>query len=257
MNWGNRLLGMMLGGLLAGFLFNGTAFAHARSYVWTEQYKTLPQGSFELENWVTFKMPDGTVKNENTIEYQEELEYGITDHWNIAHYEMWKTKNQAGLDASGSPKKDSTTYEGFKFETKYRIGESGKYWLDPLLYLELEDEVREEHRNIKLEGKIVLSKDIDKLNVSYNQVMESELDNGGRTEHEYRLGASYEVFSGARVGVELLGNYWKPSSHRNEVSIGPTLAYEGKYFWVATGVALGANRAADDLEARAIVGITF
>ena len=253
----NKGLGMISLFLLSIFSLNENAFAHARNYVWTEEYKTLPKNTFESESRVAFKVPHGQQSNENTIEYQEELEYGITDHWNIAHYEFWKTKNQAGVDDNGEPLKDSTTYEGFKFETKYRLGEKGKFWLDPLLYLELETDVREEHRNNKLEGKIVLSKDFGKFNVAYNQIMESELDRGGRTEHEYRVGASYEIFSGMHAGGELVGNYWKPSSNRNEISIGPTLAYEAKYFWIASGIALGANHEADDFQARIILGITF
>ncbi len=246
-----KMLGMVFFAGLLMLVFCQSAFAHARNYAWTEEYKTLPKNVFELENWVTFKVPDGGVTNANTIEYQEELEYGITDHWNIAHYERWKTTNRAG---SG---KDVTVYQGFKFETKYRFGEKGKYWVDPLLYLEFKTDVREKHNKNKLEGKIVLSKDWDKFNLVYNQIMESELDNGGRTEHEYRAAASYEIFSGFRPGVEVLGNYWEPGSHRNEIALGPSLAYEGKYFWLTAGLAFGANNAADDFQARIILGVTF
>lgn len=251
MDFRKKILGTCLFLLLSIFVFCQSAFAHARDYVWTEVYKTLPKNVFELESWVTFKVPDGGVTNANTIEYQEELEYGITDHWNIAHYERWKTTNRTGR------RKDSTVYQGFKFETKYRFGEKNKYWLDPLLYLELKTDVRDKHNKNKLEGKIVLSKDWGKFNFVYNQIMESELDNGGRTEHEYRIASSYEIFSGVRAGLEVLGNYWKPSSHRNEISLGPSVAYENKYFWLASGVAFGANNAADDFQARILLGISF
>lgn len=225
-------------------------FAHARTYVWTETYKTLPQKGFEVESWTSLKVPDGNKTNENSFQYQEELEYGVTDHWTIAHYERWKTQNVVGPD-------DATFYEGFKFESKYRFGEKGKYALDPLLYLEWKTDVRKKHQVNTLEGKLVLSKDFGPLNVTYNQILESELDNGGRTEHAFAIGASYEVLPGFRLGSEFTGQYWAPGSHRNELSLGPALAYEHSYFWVALGGRFGLNHAADDKEARVIVGIPF
>ena len=244
-----KLVGALLigVGLLTGA---GEAFAHARNYVWTTEYLTLPQGEFELENWVTFAVPDGGKTNENAIQYQEELEYGITDRLNVAHYERWKTINQVGPD-------DSTVYEGFKFETKYRFGEKGKWWVDPLLYLELKTDVRNEHNVNSLEEKIVLSKDLEKFNVVYNQIMESELDHGGRTEQAFALAGSYEIFSGFRAGAEFTGQFWAPASNRNELSLGPTLAYQHKYFWIAAGGRFALNHAANDAEARVVVGIPF
>ena len=228
----------------------GEGWAHVRQYVWTTEYNTLPKGEFELENWVSFKVPDGRATNVNTIDYQEELEYGITNHWTVSHYERWRTINQVGPD-------DSTVYQGFKFETKYRFAEKGKLWIDPLLYLELNTDVRKEHKVNSLEGKIVLSKDIEKLNVAYNQIMESELDRGGRTAHEFALASSYEVLPDVRAGAEFTGQFWAPEGHRNELSLGPTLAYEHKYFWLAAGGRFGLNHAAADKEARIIVGIPF
>ena len=242
------LLGFVL--WISVFLWTKDSFAHMRRYVWTEVYNTLPRGTFEVESWTTLKVPDGNRTNANTWQYQGELEYGITDHWNVAHYERWKTKNKVGPD-------DSTVYEGFKFETKYRFGEKGKYWLDPLLYLELATDVREKHRANELEGKLVLSKDIGKFNAAYNQIIESEVDNGGRTKHEFRVAAGYEILPGFHAGGEFVGQHWAPGSNRNELSMGPTIAYEHKYFWIAAGGLFGLNHAADDKEARLIVGIPF
>lgn len=223
-------------------------WAHVRHFVWTEQYNTLPGNTSEVESWTTFKMPSRHQTNENSFEYQGELEYGVTDHWTVAHYERWITKNQTGSD-------DATTYEGFKFESKYRFGEKGKYWLDPLIYLEWATHPREEDHPNEIEGKIVLSKDFGKWNATYNQIMESELGSGGRTEHNYSFALGYETLPGFHVGGEAFGNYWKPGSNRNEISMGPTVAYEHEHFWIAVGTAFGVNHAADDWEARVIVGI--
>ena len=41
------------------------AFAHLRNYVWTEVYRTLPQGGREIEQWTTLKVPNGNRTNEH------------------------------------------------------------------------------------------------------------------------------------------------------------------------------------------------
>lgn len=253
-----RKLGLLICLALSIVPFQATrAFAHNRNYAWTEEYKTLPQNTFEIETRTNLKVPDASKSNANTWNYQSELEYGVTDHWTIAHYQIWETVNRSGVDTSGVKRKDSTRYEGFKFETKYRFGEKGKYWVDPLLYLELESKVRPKHRNNVLEGKLVLSKDFEKFNVTYNQIVESELDRGGRTEHAYTVAMKYEILSSFNVGIEVKGNYWKPGSHRNEFALGPTLSYENRFFWITAGVLFGANNRADDEQARLWVGIPF
>ena len=245
-----KKLGFLVVLTLLGSLFLNmrSGLAHVRTYAWNQEYQTLPQGTFEFEDWTAFKVPDGSKSNENAIQYQGELEYGVTDHLTITNYERWKTENVVGSD-------DSTVYEGFKFETKYRIGQRGKYWLDPLLYLEWATNPREHEHHNEIEGKLVLSKDFDKLNVVYNHIFESQLAGDGRTKHEFAVGANYELFSGLKAGVEFQGQYWNPGSHRNELSLGPTISWENKYFWVVAGASFGVNHAADDHQVRLIVGI--
>ena len=68
----NKKLKTIFAFALALTLFAGQAFAHERHFVWTEQYNTLPQNAFELENWVTFKMPSRHATNENTFQFQEQ-----------------------------------------------------------------------------------------------------------------------------------------------------------------------------------------
>lgn len=232
-------------------LHSAQAYAHERTYAFNEEYHTLAKGGFEIESQTRFKLPDTKQTDANQWQFQQELEYGVTDHWTIAHYEIWQVENQ---DGSGD---DNGTYKGFKFETKYRIGDKGQYWVDPLVYLEWETEVRDHDNPNGLEGKIVLSKDVGLLNLNYNQIMESKLGSGGRTEHAYTVGANYEVLEGLRPGVEMKGNFWEPGSNRNKIAVGPSLSWENRYFWIAAGILFGANHAADDIESRVIVGVTF
>ncbi len=250
----SKQLGRILIGLFLILSVPATAsFAHVRKYVWTQGYETLPKGEFELESFVTLKVPDGDVSREHSWEYQEELEYGVTDHLNIAHYERWETQNVVGPD-------DSTVYKGFKFEAKYRVGEKGKYWVDPLIYVEWITNPRERHEDKnpnEIELKLILAKDFGKFNITYNQIMESQFGRGGRTKQEFAVAASYEVISEFRIGAEFTGQYWAPGSHRNELSLGPTLSWENRWFWIAAGARFGLNHVADDVEARVIVGVPF
>ena len=253
-----RFWSMMIFGGILMCCVPKPAFAHARHYAFTQEYQTLPKGMFEVESNTAVKVPRmGKHSGENTWRYEEELEYGLTDHFNIAHYEQWLTENKEGADDEGVPNKDITRYAGFKFETKYRIGEKGKYWIDPLLYFEYEYEPQDRKDGAPhvLEGKVVLSKDFGKWNATYNQIMESKLGHKGRTEHEFTFGLNYELFSGFHAGYEMKGQYWNPGLNRNELAMGPALSYEGKYFWIAAGGLIGANHAADDLEASLRVGI--
>ncbi len=237
--------------LLVGIGFSAKmAMAHLRTYAFTEEYRTIPQGNFEFEDWTTFKVPDGSSSADNSIKYQGELEYGITDRLTIANYERWETQNVTGPD-------DATVYKGFKFEAKYRIGEKGRYWLDPLIYVEWSTDPREHEHHNAIETKLILSKDVGKFNAVYNQIMENELARDGRTNHEFSSGINYEIFPSLRAGVEFAGQLWAPGSHRNELSLGPTVAWENKYCWVVLGALFGVNKAADDHEVRLIVGVPF
>jgi hypothetical protein len=240
--WG-MLLSLFMG------VLTPDVFAHERHYVWNAEYQTLPRGIFEAEGHTTLKVPDFRKTNANTWEYKTELEYGLTDRITIANYEHWATTNKSGTG------KDTTKYSGFDFEGKYRIGEAGKYWVDPLLYFEIQRDPRQKDVPLTLEGKIVLSKDIGKLNVVYNQIMESQMGRKGLTEQEFTFGFNYEIFDNIRLGFETKGQYWNPENHRNELSMGPTLSYVHRYFWVALGSLFGVNRAADDWQTRLIVGV--
>lgn len=241
---------------LGGFLSaSNPAYANERHYVFTQEYQTLPKGGMELESQTTLAVPNRHVTNANEWKYTGEIEYGVTDHFTVAHYDIWETKNQAGYDDDGRRLKDTTKYDSFKFEAKYRLGEKGKYWVDPLVYLEWATEPGDKDNPNAIEGKIILSKDFNKFNVTYNHILESKLGQGGRTNHEFTVGMNYEANDSLKLGMEIAGDYWKPSSLHNSIAVGPTVAYASKYFWVSWGLLVGANNHADDFETRIIIGV--
>ena len=219
------------------------SYADRRSYVWTYEYMTMPKGMWELEYYFTSVVPNLEQSGINTLKQWLEMEYGITNHWDVAMYQMYKINNKKS--------ETDSKYDGFKIRTRYRLAEKGQFIVDPLLYLEY---IRDPdlHKPNLIEGKFVLAKDIGDLNISYNQIFERDLENRGKTEHEYAVGISYRVIPALKFGIESKGSYSK-----RETAVGPTLSWSGKKLWVSLGAAWGVNRRTDDLQVRVIAGIPF
>lgn len=237
----------LLAVLTLGIVFGVTSFSYAdrRSYVWTYEYQTMPKGAWELETYLTGEIPDLHNTNLNSIKPQLEIEYGITDRWDVAMYQMYKVNNKEF--------ETDSRYTGFKIRTRYRFGEKGQFIVDPLIYLEY---IRDPdfHKPNVIEGKLVLAKDIGDLNISYNQIFERNLDQRGKTASEFAAGVSYKVMPALRLGIESKGSY-----SQRETAVGPTLSWSGslfgKHLFVALGAAWGVNRRTNDLQTRLIVGI--
>lgn len=240
---GKRSLLAIFGGILLVMCISSKAFADRRSYVWTYEYQTMPKGMAEIEYYLTTKVPDTAKSNINTWEHQVELEYGITDRWDISLYQIFKQTNTASSS--------KFEYNGFKIRTRYRFGEKGKYFIDPELYLEYIRNDDLSKPNI-FEGKLILAKDLGKFNIAYNQILKQELEYDGETEHEYAFGASYEISPKIRLGLESKGNYTK-----DKYSLGPTVSLATEDFWVSLGVLSALNERTDDVQARMIIGIPF
>lgn len=219
------------------------SFADARSYVWTYEYQTMPKGASEVEFYETVKIPDTNDTDIKTLEHWVEYEYGVTDRFDIALYEMWKTNDKRN--------EIDTKYDGTKIRLRYRFGEKGKYLVDPLLYAEYKRSSRS-HDPHKLELKLILAKDIGKLNIAYNQILNQALESDGVTESEYAVGLSYKLNNHITLGLESKGSYLKDRYY-----YGPTVSLRFRRFWVAMGVVSAMHKRADDLQARMIVGIPF
>lgn len=212
--------------------------AAQRTYVWTEEYQTLAKGNAELEYWNTATTQDLQKRSASDWAQKVELEYGVTDHLNVSLYEVFE-------QAADSR---TLTYVGYNVEVKYRIAEANVLPIDVLLYAEHEESTIEGGVN---EGKVILAKDIRKLNIAYNQIYE-RVDKTGEGDHGYAVGASYELAPWLRAGVESTGSY----THGTH-AVGPTLAWMGSRIWADIGAVFGLNRKTDDREVRFILGVPF
>jgi len=237
------VLGVLTAVLFTIFQPAVNSFADIRSYVWTYEYQTKPKDEIEFEYYLTTAVPDSGQSNINTWQHWVEAEYGLTDRWDVGLYQMFTQKN------TGSS--SSLEYDGFKIETKYRIGEKNQFLLDPLLYFEYIRDDDLSKPNVG-EAKLVLAKDIGRFNLSYNQIVERNIENKGKTEHEYAAGLNYAFTPLIKFGVESKGSYTN-----REYAFGPSLSLEERKFWVSFGAVFGLNDKTDDIQTRMIVGMDF
>ena len=238
-----RMLSVLMACLLGTACISENALADRRSYVWTYEYQTLPKGSAELEFYLTEEQKNIDTAKPNVWKPQVELEYGVTDHFDLSMYQTVKQDNGVS--------KDTFSYDGFKIRARYRLFEKDALPLDVLFYLEYIRPGDFKKPN-ELEEKLILAKDIGRFNISYNQIFKQELESGGHAKYEYATGVSYEVTPYFKIGVESKGNY-----SDNKYYVGPTIGWASSKFWVNAGVVAGLTDKSDDMQARIIVGIPF
>ena len=205
----------------------------------------MGKGEAEIEYYLTSRIDDlHKFDKKNTWEHQLELEYGVTDHLQMALYQKFQQTYTSSQDGDFD-------YTGSKLEAKYRIGEKGDLPVDTSLYVEY---VRGEAPSDtdKMEYKLILSKDFDMFNVTYNQVIEDAVAEGEDTAHEYTAGIFYEHSPTWHFGIESTGNYTSDTYR-----MGPTVSWACEKYWIAAGLLRGLNDRTDDFRGRLIVGIFF
>lgn len=235
---------MIVVGMMVAASLVESSYADSRKYVWTYEYSTMPAGIAEVEYYLTADVPDTGERTSSSWQHQLELEYGLTDNWDVGLYQVF-TEGHETNSAS------ALEYEGFKVKTRYRVGKKGAFLVDPLIYVEYIRNSNLAEPDV-LEAKLVLARDIGKFNVAYNAIVERELDGEGETEHEYATGVSYDMAPGLGIGLEAKGSY---SEH--EHAVGPVVGVETDKFWVSMGAVFGMNDETEDVQARMIIGVAF
>ncbi|MHB8843835.1 MAG: hypothetical protein ACYC7L_03725 [Nitrospirota bacterium] len=214
------------------------ARADQRNYVWTYEYGTVAKGNAEIEFYQTAVTKDKDVRSASDWTQQLELEYGITDHLDAGIYQVYEQAADSG----------AMTYGGFKLKARYRVAEKNELPLDVLFYAEHSESTTGENA---FEGKVVLAKDIGRVNFAYNQIFERTYS-AGKGEHEYAAGVSYELAPWIHLGIESKGSFTE-----GEFAAGPTIAWIGNRIWANLGAQYGLNSKTNDREVRFLLGIPF
>jgi hypothetical protein len=240
-------------------LLASSARADRRAYGVTYEAVTAPKGEVDVETWSTFA-PQGEVDegpSSRGVREMVELEYGITDRWDVALY------NMLDMITSGDTR---SGYAGLKLETRYRPSDRGEWPVDPVFYFEFQQLFRGDAHQ-KYEAKLILAKDIGDVNIAANIALEEErtTEPAWNTEVEYAAGTSYALSPAWMIGAEVFGKAEKGEMGgiNNRSWAGPALSWAGggrgvlRGVWVTLAGGAGLGGEADPYYARAIVGFQF
>lgn len=225
------------------------ARADRRYYAETYNAATAEPGGVDLELWSTLHQPPRQGGVQSWV-HQLELETGITDRWDVALYNIFQY--QQG---------DAIRYQALKVESRFRLSQPGEWAIDPVLYLEVKKEFVED-RPWAIEEKVILARDLRRLNLALNLVAEQEFLPGGGNELEwgYAAGASWEIDPMIRIGAEAWGAWHRPAggdSYEFTAWAGPALALAAARTWLVIGAGWGLNDASERFRLRAILAFQF
>jgi hypothetical protein len=227
--------------------------ADRRYYGETYTSATAPRGSLDVELWTTYYEPPRAASGSPWLwRHQLELETGITDRWDIALYGV--ARQLEGQDLQ---------FEAVKLESRFALAAPGAWFVDPVVYVELQKTVVDD-KPFSIEEKLILAKDVGRLNVSLNVAGEQEFVGGDvEPEWSYALGSSWEIVPAFRLGAEVFGDRAKQEvspgveQTQSQAWAGPavSIAYARAWLVLAAGFAL--NDQSDALRARAILAFQF
>ena len=227
--------------LLAAFaaivLLASPSFAHIRHFVETYEYGTPYKGEWEVE--AHFGVGLHPRDGDQGFKSQIEIENGTTARWSNALYLNHVQEHG-----------DHLKFDSIQYETRYRLAEPNRMFLNPALYFEYKMNQDDDERD-EVEGKVILGKDWDNNHFAVNYVIENELKEG-TAEHGYAIGWARETRFGS-AGVEAYGNI----SGREHV-VAPNVAFPvGARNWGVIALAFPLNGRSQPLTLRTLFEINW
>jgi hypothetical protein len=227
--------------------------ADRRYYGETYNAVTAPKGALDVELWTTYYEPPAESSGAPSLwRHQLELETGITDRWDVAVYGVARQLERSDLE-----------FEAVKLETRYALAAPGTWFVDPVLYFEVKKTFVDEEP-LAIEEKIILGKDVGRLNLSLNVASEQEFEDGAtEVEWEYAFGSSWEIVPALRLGAEIFGSVAEeevaPGVEETEslAGAGPAASIAFGRAWLVLAAGLGLTDDSDAVRARAILAFQF
>jgi hypothetical protein len=255
--WCRQILLSVLG--MSVVLQAAPARADRRAYATTYEAVTAPKGELDVEMWSTYAGDGEVLEGPPAKGFRNmlELEYGLTERWDMALYNLLDTDTTSG----------DTRYGGLKLETRYRLLPVGSWIVDPIIYFEFQYLLNGDERETG-EVKLILARDFSGWNVALNVAGEAEhLAAGGWVpETEYAFGVSRELVGPAfKLGVEIFGKVEKdPGRDIGAYAwAGPALSWATRFegamqgLWITVGAGRGVTTSSEAWYGRAIVGLQF
>ena len=166
-------------------------FAHREDYLnETLVFLTLERGELEPEYWFDF----GYQVDENLYFYRHNVavEYGITEHWMIDARTTFE--NVRGRELH---------FQSGRVESRYRFADEGTNAIDIAVSGEINSERMEDGSQVYgIEPRLILSKDVDELNLTLNFAEEIRL-NGSEASFNPSFALRYNATGLLRFGSEL------------------------------------------------------
>ena len=257
--WGGRLrlVGFAFAGLVSVMFGSGVAHGDPRKFTFVYQSTTASKGEVEYEQWVTWKTDKGSDSGFDQIDIRHEIEFGITDDFQLAVY----VADYRYKDGS-SVANDGTQFRDVAFEGIYNLSNPVTDVVGSALY----GEVKIGPELFSMEGKVIVEKYFGQLDVAYNATFEGEWEGQNyeqpKGEFEQAFGVSYEVVPALSLGAELTHTIEFPgytTQGDDVVYFGPNVSWrKDRYFatvtpvWQVTDVDSAAN-----FQVRMILGIEF
>jgi hypothetical protein len=243
--------------LAALVLSTVTSAGGARRFTYVYEATTSPPGSFEIENWVTWKTARAANSGDQQVDFRHEIEFGITNRLQAAVYLAdWSYLSEPG--AGG----DHFVYSDSALELMYNLSNPVT---DPI-GLAVYEEIKAGNRLFELESKVIAQKNFGPFVAAYNATLEAIWEGQHLEEREgefqQSVGISYEASPKFSVGAEVVHEIEMPDWSHGEPSVvfgGPNVSFRaGKWWATVTGLAqLTDNEEEPDVQLRTIFGYSF
>jgi hypothetical protein len=234
---------------VALLLAASAARADRRTFVRAYEYATQPKGNLEVEVWNDVFAPKPGGFGAADTEHRVELEYGLTDHWDVALYHVFAQPHGAAL-----------RFDSWRTETRYRLAEKDAWPIDVMLYFELERPA-DFAAPWEAEEKLILAKDVGNFGFVANLVAAQKLLHAGDGHaYEIDLGARYEVSPALRLGVEgwTIQETVRGATH-GAWFLGPSISVATAKIWIQLGAGFGLGIGDGDATAqvRSVLGFNL
>jgi hypothetical protein len=206
-------------------------------------YETLAKGAAEVEIYgdlvptVALSSSTGSRVGYLKPEFQLEVEYGISDHFELGLYATIVPDPGESLVATP----ETVNGNGLKQRVRYRFAEAGEWPVDLGLYFELVENTKE----IEVELKVLLQKRLGRVRIQCNLVVEIETYYDGRVEPVLAptLGATVEIRPWFHLGLESWARIeFPPEAGPRDfnagpnVYAGPAINFNFSKVWWTTGI---------------------
>ena len=246
--------------LVVALIIMSPALARAdrRSFGYTYEYATLPEGATELEIWHTQSRDTWDSTSPQRFEEKLEIEYGVTDRFDMSMYTVFAESSDENLHL-----------DAVRIENRYRFADRGELPVDPIAYIELAKDF--DASVYEIEAKAIVSRDFGPLLIAANAI--GEIAFGNNVPHRdlslgWSVGASYELNPKVRLGVETWGaneDNEDGNGTTTRASIGPAISLApSSKFWLAgtAGFGIGSTVESDDFagqafSARVVMGLSL